>query len=213
MIVTPANVKLALPPPIAPRSKGVHVSGIIRGIATEMGILNKEQAGEVGLADVRSITDPTAILRISIGLAWEEWYIPHILAAEGVAKHPGETQVDGVYMTPDGESLDVIITHWPKLGIEKRESVIRIHEIKATYKSTNTVGDISKEWMWLTQMKAYCVGSQTRFAKLHVLFLCGDYKFPISPQLKCWNIEFTDKEIEETWSLLTDYRNARSKGR
>lgn len=203
MIVTESSVNFVLPPSPVVRSKGVHASAVIRGIATEMGILRPEVAMEVGLADVREITDPTALLRISIGLAWEEWFIPHILSQGGVAKHPGEMCVDGVYMTPDGESLDVIIT--PK----QKGHFIRIHEVKATYKSTKTVGELSTEWMWLTQVKAYCKGAKTRFAKIHVLFLCGDYSFPIKPQLKCWNIEFSQKEIDDNWSLITEYRDLR----
>jgi hypothetical protein len=182
------------------RSRGVHVSNIIRGIALEMGILKKELADEIELVDVREITDPVAILRISIGLAWEAWYIPQILSEQqGVVKHPGEMKVDGVYMSPDGESVDVIIT--PGNGHH-----LRIHEVKATYKSTKTVGDLSGQWMWLTQLAAYCKGARTNHARIHVLFLCGDYKFPLKPELRIWDVEFTREEIDERWSLLKDYK-------
>lgn len=198
MIVIPQPVDLQLPTG-APRSTGVHVSGIIRAIATETGILQKEQAEELSLVDVRTITDPTVILRISIGLAWESWYIKEILCQQGVIDHPYEMKVDGIYMTHDGESLDVILS-LPHLVI---------HEIKATYKSTNTVGELVDQWMWLAQMKAYCRGAKTRFAKLHVLFLCGDYKYPLQPQLKCWLVEFTQEEIDEAWDLLKSYRDYR----
>lgn len=210
MIVTPADVKITLPESPTPRSAGIHVSGIIRAIAVEMGIIKPDNNDSDtsliksnNMSDIREITDPVALLRISIGLAWEAYYIPQILAKEGVAKHPGEMRVSGIYMSPDGESLDVIIT--PK----GHRQHIRIHEVKATYKSVNTVADISKEWMWLTQIKAYCVAAQTRYAKLHVLFLCGDYKFPIRPELRCWDIEFTQKEIDDNWSLLVQYRDER----
>jgi hypothetical protein len=205
VIAVEEEVKFSLPSPAVPRGKGTHVSGIIRAIATEMGLLKPSLAEEVGLVDVRNITDPDQILRMSIGMAWEEWYLPQVLAKEGVAKHPGETQVDGIYMTPDGESLDVVMT------VKGPKKFIRIHEIKATYKSTKTVGDISGEWMWLTQMKAYCMAAQTRFAKLHVLFLCGDYSYPIKPKKKRWAIEFTEKEISDCWDLMTSYRDQRAK--
>ena len=204
MIVTPTTVELHLPAPIAPRSKGVHASSVIRSIAMDMGILKRELAEEVGLVDVREITDPTQILRMSIGLAFEEWYLPHILSKYGVAKHPGEMKVDGIYMTPDGESVDVIIT-------PKGHTALRIHEIKATYKSTRTVGDVKGEWMWLTQMMAYCKGAKTTHARLHVLFLCGDYSYPITPQIKVWDIDFTQREIDERWELLTEYRDYKEK--
>jgi hypothetical protein len=204
MKVTPQPINLTLPAG-APRSKGVHVSALIRGIATETGVLDAKWAEELSLVDVRTITDLTAILRISIGLAWEDWYIKQILSAEGVLDHPGEMKVDGVYMTCDGESLDVIITSEDPQGT----SQIVIHEVKATYKSTRTVGELEDQWMWLQQVKAYCKGAKTRFAKLHVLFLCGDYKMPLQPQLKCWLVEFEQEEIDESWELLTSYRDYR----
>ena len=198
MIVTEVQPELGLPEPLTPRSKGIHVSGIIRAIATEAGILKPEWAEELSLVDARKITDPVAILRISLGLAWEEYYLPKV---PGLVDHPGEMKVDGVYMTHDGESLDVIIT-------EKSEKyAIVCHECKATWKSTNTVGDLSGQFMWLAQIKAYCKGLGTRFAKLHVFFVNGDYKYPLSPQLRIWFIEFTEEEIEGNWDLLINYRD------
>ena len=85
-----------------------------------------------------------------------------------------------------------------------------VHEVKATYKSTRTVGDLSSQWMWLAQIKAYCKGLDTRHARLHVLFLCGDYTYPIKPVLKVWDIEFTQEEIDANWELLRDYRDERA---
>src|SRR6266478_1940336 len=142
MIIVPSQVKFRLPESQVPRSKGVHVSAIIRSIALEMGILKTDQAEGPSLADVREIINPEVILRMAIGLAWEDWYLNNILNKEGVVKHPGETKVDGIHMTPDGVSLDTI----------DRQQVLRVHEVKATYKSTKTVGDVSQQWLWLTQM-------------------------------------------------------------
>jgi len=191
---------LYLPPPKTPRSVGTHVSSIIRCIATEMGILKPEWAEELSLVDVRSITDPIAILRISIGLAIEQWYIPEILRTYGVIDHPDELLYDGVYMSPDGEDESVIIT------LQDYLLLTRVHEVKATYKSTKTVGDLSKQWMWLAQMKAYCIAKGTRFAVMHCWFLCGDYTYPISPKRVVWEIEFTQEELDDNWNLLADYK-------
>lgn len=196
MIITPVPVKLTLPPPSVPRGKGIHISGLIRGIAIEMGILKADTIDDARLADVREITDPVAVLRICIGMAWEEWYIPNVLTKAGVVKHPGERKVDGIWMTPD--------------GVSGKNGSTRIHEVKATYKSINTVGDLSKQWMWLTQAQAYCRGFNTTHARFHVLFLCGDYKMPIRPVISSWDIEFSDEEIHTTWDLLKTYRDMRA---
>ena len=198
MIVHEIPAEISLPEPLTPRSAGIHVSGIIRAIATEAGILKPEVAEEVSLVDARSITDPIAILRISLGLAWEEYYLPKV---PGLVDHPGEMKVDGVYMTHDGESLDVVTTE----HTQRYETVC--HECKLTWKSTKTVGDLSNQFMWLCQIKAYCKGLNTRFAKLHVYFVCGDYTYPIRPQLRVWLIEFTEEEISGNWDMLIDYRD------
>ena len=196
-------VNLVLPESKTPRSKGIHVSAIIRALATETGILKPEWAEDLSLTDVRTITDPTAILRIGLGLAWEEYYIPTHLGPLGVVDHPGEMHVDGVYLTHDGESLDVIITQ------RKKQSVVMIHEVKCTWKSLNTVGDMTDQVLYLMQIKAYCKAAGTRFAKIHIYFVCGDYSYPIKPLLKCWLLEFTQEEIDFNWQLLLDYRDHR----
>jgi hypothetical protein len=192
---------LILPPPRIARSEGVHVSNIIRCIATKAGILKPEWADELSLTDARTITDPVAILRISIGLAWEEHYIPLL---PGVIDHPEEVCVDGVYMSKDGESLTTVVRN------NKTRLEFAIHEVKATYKSTKTVGNLTSQWMWLAQIKAYCHSIGTLVAYLHVLFLCGDYSFPIRPVREVWRIDFTKDEIEDNWKLLMRYKNSRA---
>ena len=197
---------LFLPESKTPRSPGVHMSGIIRCIATDTGILKPEWAEEISLTDVRSITDPTAILRINIGLAWEQHYIGTLMEPYGIADHPSEVEIDSIYGSPDAESVSVIIT----LGRKTIKHVC--HEIKATYKSTKTVGDLTNQWMWLTQIKAYCKALGTRFAVLHILFLCGDYSYPIKPMREVYEIEFTQQEVDDCWDLLRDYRDQKRIG-
>jgi hypothetical protein len=197
-------LKLLLPPGKS-RSSGVHVSAIIRCIAAETGILKPEWVDELSLVDVREITDPTAILRMSIGLAWEDYYFNNFLGPiMGVAHQPGETHVDGIYMTHDGESLDIILSEYCKETSPRLQ--LLVHEIKATYKSIKTVGDLTSQWMWTCQCKAYCKALKTRFARLHILYMCGDYSYPIRPVLEIWQIEFSEDEIEDNWELLTTYK-------
>lgn len=153
---------------------------------------------------------PVEQLRVAIGLAWEKWYLSSL---PDVLDHPGEMKVEGIYMTHDGESLDVI------MGEYEEGYLIAIHEVKATYKSINTVQNpFETQWMWATQTKAYCKGMQettgqrcTR-AYLHVLFLCGDYKYPIQPSLgpdksghHVWRADFEQEEIDTTWDMLMSY--------
>lgn len=217
MHVTLVPSELRLPEPKAPRSFGVHASTLIRSIAIKNRILKPEFVEEISLVEVgqdqwwESLT-PASRLRIAIGLAWEEWYLP-TLADQGVLDHPGEMQVDGIYMTHDGESIDAIVVDksgtwkWGSGTVIDTVWVPSIHEVKGTFKSTKTVGDLSTQWLWLSQTRAYCKGLRTRICYLHVLFLCGDYSFPITPQLRVWRIEYTQAEIDDNWEMLVDEMN------
>jgi len=210
MKVTVDPVILAIPPSKTPRSVGVHISRIIRAIAVESGILTSERIEDLQLIEVKSgmeISDPMVAIRICMGLAFEEWYIPNHLAPEGVVDHPGEWKLDGIYMSPDGEELSEIIVEGKSTYCPK------IHEVKFTYKSTKTVGEtedsLRGQFLWMAQLKSYCKAAGTTLADLHVLFVCGDYKFPIRPQLKRFRIEFTQEEIDINWELMTGYRDDR----
>jgi hypothetical protein len=104
-------------------------------------------------------------------------------------------------MSPDGESTS-IVKH--KNGVPIYDTVV--HEFKATYKSTKTVGNLTGEWMWLSQMMAYCKALNTTYAMMHTLFINGDYQFPLSPLKKIWFLEFTKQEIDDNWKLLMQYK-------
>lgn len=189
-------------PESAGRSPGLHVSRIIRNIAIEAKILkipvdvDTLSLREAGTEEFWASLPEGDRLRMSIGLAWEAWYIPHL---QDVVDHPGEMACEGIFMTHDGESLDVVYREG------REDHLLAVHEIKATYKSTKTVGNLDTQWMWLAQIKAYCHGLGTRLAYLHVLFVNGDYSYPMTPKLKVWRLEFTDDEIAENWELLTSY--------
>jgi hypothetical protein len=187
----------------------VHLSGLIRSMAVEHGFLDKQWAEDLKLIEVEgdgakwwaNLAEDSRI-RMSIGLAWEQWYLPQV---PGVTHQPGEMSVEGIYMTHDGESLDVVMRE------RKARHTVALHECKVTTKSITTVGDINffnaKNWMWLTQVACYCKGLDTLLAYLHILYLYGDYKKPYRPQLHIWRIEFTQKDIDQTWAKVRDYRD------
>jgi len=215
VIVTPVTFDLQLPPPDG-RSPGIHQSSIIRNIAIEHGILTPDAVEELSLVDSRDITDPVALGRIGLGIGWERYYIPEVLTRHhNVLDHPPEICHEGVYMSRDGESVSVIITSTgPRMACV-------VHEVKCTYKSVRTVAGrdyviataeelaqaIQRQWMWMAQIKGYCLARKTRFAVLHVLFVCGDYTYPIRPKNMAWQLEFEDIELENNWATLRDYRD------
>jgi hypothetical protein len=200
MQVTVEPINLQLPFIDNARSSGIHISSVIKCIAIEGDLLKSEDIDDLSLYDTRIITEPDSILRIWIGCAWEAFYLPRV---KDVAVHPGEYRLDGIYLSPDGESVDCYA--------RPLKVMRRIHEVKATYKSIKTVNNLmdpyyaKRNWMWLAQLKSYCLAAETVYAVLHVLFLCGNYRFPIKPQLRKFNIAFEQWELEENWNLMKDY--------
>lgn len=186
-----------------PRTPGIHASKVIRAMAAQYGILDKSWVTDLSLVEVRAneeawwdSLDETSRIRMAMGLAWEQWYLPRI---EGVVYQPGEMELDGIYMTPDGESLSTILTQrGPRL-------VLAVHEVKVTWKSVNTVGDLQDEWMWLMQNKSYCKAKGSLLSFLHILYPCGDYMKPIRPQNHVWRIEYEPQETGEAWDKIREY--------
>lgn len=201
------QIDLDIPaPPAGYRTPGVHISSVIRNIAYENRILKPEQIEDFSLVEVVGRQEdwwnalpPDVKLKIAMGLAWEEWYMPKLT---GVNFHPGEIRLDDIYMTPDGESIDFL---YSLMGTYEHA----LHECKLTYKSTKTVGDLASQWMWLAQTKAYAKGTGTRIVYVHVNFACGDYTYPIRPKLKVWKVTFTQLELDDNWALMTAYVNQR----
>ncbi len=202
MIITEVDIPLKLPISEG-RASGVHQSAVIRSMAVENGELDKKWVGddwEPNLDDGGEITDQSHILRVALGLAWEQWYLP-FLADIGVVEHPGELELDGIYMNPDGESVDVIITQ------ENKEThQLIIHECKFTYKSERNYSP-DNQWMHMRQLLGYCKAKGTRYGMLHVIFACGDYSYPIHPTRKVWLLEFTKEEIDASWAQIKGYRD------
>lgn len=217
MVVTTHPIELVLPPSAVPRSPGVHQSGIIRSIAMETGILKPEWEEDTSLIEPDNAAwwaglSSDSQHRIAMGLAWEEWYI-RTQIPEAI-DHPGEMLVDGVYMTPDANELITLI-------LDRRPTyALKLHEVKLTYKSIKTVGQnydpawkgytqepLTSQWLYMAQSKGYCKGAGTNLLDLHVLFVCGDYSYPIRPRAIRYSIEFDEIEIETNWSLMTEWRN------
>lgn len=114
---------------------------------------------------------------------------------------PGEQLFEGLLLTPDYADLDFY-------GDDS--NVVGLEEWKVTWKSVNKFAEFDKHfWRWLVQMKAYCYVLKVNVARLRVLFIVGDWK-TITPQCRVREFTFTDRELEENWSMLTGH--ARRKG-
>jgi len=165
------------------RSSGVHMSGIIRHC---MGY------------DQR-IDDPDEMpLCMALGLAWEQWAVGLF---PSLIWQPGEESLDDIYGTPDGMN---------EIQIKGRWEII-VEEWKATYKSRQRHGqDILSATAWMWQISGLAKMLQVHYARLHVLWINGDYK-PPSPVYVTYLIEFTQAELDRTWNniFVTNRSNAK----
>jgi hypothetical protein len=208
MIVTARPFRLSQPDGDY-RNPGIHLSQIIRDLALRGKLLDAKYEGKL---------DPDALPAcVCLGIAWEEWLSK--LYPEMVF-HPGERQLEGIYMNPDG----IEVFERTLMGTSRRTYDLRVHEFKLTWKSSRRKGPtpeaaelaekvrIMEEWMWMTQLKAYCKESGTRWGALHVFWVNGNYmrgdSDPFSePYYSVWDIEFTQREIDENWEMLRNHRD------
>jgi hypothetical protein len=153
------------------RSPGIHLSGVLQYAARTAGILTREDE-EDGMP-----------VRMAVGMAWEEWAVG---LWPNLEWQPGECRRDQVFGNPDGRTKTTIS--------------YQLDEFKATWKSLAKYGDIlaplNRLWIW--QLAGYCVMMKLTYARLHVMWICGDYR-PPNPTYRTYLLQFTKQELEEFW--------------
>lgn len=159
------------------RSEGIHLSGVLRYIALEGGLMRRaaEQIEEDEL--------PT---RMALGIAWEEFGASLIPA---MYWQPGEVYDSGVYMNCDG------ITAGPDWEIV-------IEEFKLTWRKARVAAEVlSDEWYWMQQGRGYCLGYSATEVRYHVLYVNGDYRGS-GPLYRTYRIRFDESELQSTRRML-----------
>jgi len=159
------------------RSTGLHVSTIIKAICK--GLEPERFGGE--------ITNWTPIemgftVERAIESAWASRRID--------VWRPGEMEKDGIVGSPDGVTFD-------------SDGAI-VDEIKCTWMSSKGCPEDKKFWHWLVQIKAYCHLLDTIRARLHVVFVNGNYSDHREPQYCSWDLRFHGGEIDENWMMLVN---------
>jgi hypothetical protein len=167
------------------RSPGLHVSKIIME-------LNEARGNTYAPAD-----EATRQIYFTLGFIWEI-IIANIIRdtairkSNGMLQRPGELFVDGIALSPDAVDL----------------GDYALEEYKATWLSSKNDIDGTKFWHWIVQMKCYCRALGTRRARLRVLFVVGDWRGS-GPQVRAWQFEFTEREIEENWAMVINHARYR----
>lgn len=173
------------------RSPGVHISGIIRAIMQRIGKLQPDD-----------ITDEMP-LRMAVGMAWENWVVGLEQAQTEwkIEWQPGEWECDGIFGTPDGIGEVTRYTAEIQKGgwIKKGQQVYRcLDEFKATWKSEHKRKDIAAESLWMWQLAASCYVLGLEYARLHVLWVNGDYR-PPAPKYFVYLLKFERGDLDKFW--------------
>ena len=219
-VIEPTTAYLDLRWNQARRTPGVHVSQVIRPIAVAMGVFDDGDDEYASLEDRIRLQSPSQaaadskLLRISCGLAWEEWY-GHML--ETCPLYPGFVYHPGEYEAPATVRADVRDATSPASfsmlgtpdGISESQlpaCPLSVHEIKYTYKSDKH--EPTHYWHHICQLSTYChllsvaCGFPVLDAYLHMIHVRGNYR-DIFPTLRVYRITFTAAEIAANWLMLS----------
>lgn len=185
MKINPIPHELDLAVSTLPRSKGLHLSEIYGDLYQDLEPNRYKR------------DSPMDLLRLEAGLSMEA------ILEEGLkrrlAERPGEFVSDeGIIISPDL----IIFNGSTRLG-----------EMKLTWLSSRAVPRGFANCLppqfdkWFCQMKGYCHVLRIREARLYAFFVNGDYdrKKAFSPELLCWDIEFTQREVDENWAGLINH--------
>lgn len=134
--------------------------------------------------------DMTNQLWAEAGFLWES-LLSRVLA-DHCSERPGEVELDGIVGSPDGFD----------------QSTRVVDEYKLTWKSTKN-SHPKDVWKWMTQVKGYCKMLGASVVRFHVFHVNGDYRGS-GPLYKSYLFSFTEREIDENWSMLTNH--AKMKG-
>jgi hypothetical protein len=160
------------------RTKGIHLSGVLRYVAIESGLMKVAESIE---------EEELLPLRMALGLAWEEFAVS--LYPE-IYWQPGELSPEGIAMTCDGHSF-----------IVDRGSLC-IEEFKLTWKKVRSGDELLRdEWYWMQQGRGYCWGYDARFIRWHCCYVNGDYRGS-GPIYKRYLVSLSDSDVESTRSLI-----------
>lgn len=175
-----SRVRRKRPKSAGHRSSGVHLSGIISYVLETSGLVEKSDTDEMGLA-------------VAVGVAWEEFAVG--LYPE-MRWQPGEVHLDNVYGSPDG--LTKGVDQNGVLADGENGIPMVLEEFKATWRSRASKPPLTnRRWMW--QLAGYCRMMGLHYARMHVLWINGNYK-NYQPEYYTYLFEFEQQELDRFWS-------------
>lgn len=175
-----------------PRSEGLHASELLHKLypVKEWDVpITPEQLATFGMLGL-AFEDRAQLALESLALESDwPWFVAR----------PGEVMANGIACSPD-----ILLVAKDNNG-EQRELSIKTcwKSCKDTPYEEEGEDQFPKKFeYYIAQCQTYCVPLNTDSAILLCYFVCGDWRPPI-PQLRGWELEFSNQEISENWDALT----------
>jgi hypothetical protein len=188
----------------APRTSGVHLSGILKYLAySPGGALDDPKKRQSEPSDFEE-TYPTIV---ACGHMWEEFCVS---LYPDMIWQPGEMSRDDIYGTADGITFDLEVL--PKSSRAMRSIKIDCNEeFKFTTKGTRSPQDV---WWWQRQALGYCAMNGVQYTRWHVLWAHGGYqgkRWEHFPTYTRTLVGWTEEEIEKWWKVLVSNKGKATK--
>jgi hypothetical protein len=188
------------------RSKGLHLSDVLRHIRGEMGLAVDDTPLPDAPAAVKARIMGGFIFENCIERAWKE-----LGPASRNVRRPPELLVDGIYMSPDGfcdeefsvdeyKSTEKTRRKWD-LGLQLLQDG---EEAALPFEQTTIFRD---HWNWFMQLMAYCLGLSTNRGNLIVWWRRGNYGKDWKDEnskadVRMYPFDFDNEELERNWTTI-----------
>ena len=171
----------------APRSPGVHLSGILKYLAYSPGGALADGKAQGEPSDFEE-TYPTVV---ACGHMWEEFCVS---LYPSLIWQPGPRERNGIIGTPDGLNF----------GLSFKDLELDVlEEAKFTTKSMRTPD--TWPWWWVRQGLGLCALHGLFHVRWHSLWAHGWYKGKRWEHLPVYTrtlVEFSEREVEGWWKVL-----------
>lgn len=159
---------------------------------------------------------PIDQVRANLGNAMEKaliWAMAHRYPDRYV--QPGELEYRGISGTPDLWDMWGGVNVEPRLPLPPHDWAVT--EVKLTWASARRAKDLEDVWWWRywTQGKAYAKMGGMRKVVIIPTFINGGWEGgrPGTPCGHMWYDEFSDEELDDTWSMIELYSGPRRERR
>lgn len=191
----PSNIRPASDA-VQHRSPGLHLSQIYDDLADTI----KPRKPMSDARDIQSYRAGGFIWERVLETSFSTAFGDSLIDADTV--RPGEVYRDGIWASPD-------LLHLPTFTVVDTKFTWRSSRRLEVPEGVGLATALNNHfWTWTVQLKGYCQMLNTTLARLLVFFVNGNYA-DSGPQLRQFDLTFTNRELDENWSMLLNHARKR----